>query len=353
MLKRLEVRNYKSLKEVVIHLGKFNALIGLNASGKSNIIDCLAFLSESLQTFNSLAPILNKRGGFQHVVFQGEEEIILSAMFQNNNQESEYYLKCTGESIEERYLKVNGEMIIQEKQGKGKYISRKGEEKEFNVGWKGLIGQISDDYALRHMDRWKFYSFMVPKIREENSAKKQLTLESDGSNLAQVLLSLKTERQKTFSEIESILRLAIPDVEELLTPLTETGSTYVAVREKGFKNPFDYHQLSDGTLRLLAYITALNLDVDLICFEEPENFVHPKLLGLLADILKKSGKQIVLSTHSPYFLDHLELEDLIIVGKEGGETKLRKVEAEKERRDIEALLEEGLSLGEVYYSDAI
>lgn len=203
------------------------------------------------------------------------------------------------------------------------------------------------------MDRWKFYSFMVPKIREECSARKQLTLDGDGGNLAQVLLSLRTERPKTFSKIEEVLKLAIPEVEELLTPLTEEGKTFVAIREKGFKNPFDYHQLSDGTLRLLSYITALNLDVDLVCFEEPENFVHPQLLGLLAEILKKSDKQVILATHSPYFLDHLEPEDLIIVEKEAGKTKLRKVEAEKQKREIKALLEEGTPLGEAYYSGAI
>nr|MDO8080122.1 AAA family ATPase [Candidatus Freyarchaeota archaeon] len=349
----LEVINYKSLKKVDIQLGKFNALIGLNASGKSNIIDCLAFLSESLQAYISLAPILDKRGGFKHVVFQEEKEITLSATFQNNNQKSEYYLKCIEDRVEERYLKVNGETIIQEKQGSGKYISREGGEKTFNSEWKNLIGQIPDDHALRQMNRWKFYSFMVPKIREESSVKKQLTLDSNGSNLAQVLLSLRTERPKIFSKIEDTLKLAVPEVEELLTPLTEEGKTYVAVREKGFKNPFDYHQLSDGTLRLLAYITALNLDVDLICFEEPENFVHPQLLGLLAEILKKSDKQIVLSTHSPYFLDHLEPEDLIIVKKEDGETKLRKVEAEKEKKEIKTLQEEGIPLGEAYYSGAI
>jgi len=202
------------------------------------------------------------------------------------------------------------------------------------------VGKVSNDYALRHMDRWRFYSFTVPSIRRENSARKQLNLERDGSNLAQVLLTLKTERPKTFSAIEEVLKLAIPEVEELLTPLTEEGNTYVAIQEKGFA-PFDYHQVSDGTLRLLAYITALNLDVDLIYFEEPENFVHPQLLRLLAEILKKSDKQIVLSTHSPYFLDHLEPEDLIIVEKKDGKTNLRRVEAEKQKKEIQNLLRRG------------
>jgi len=352
MLRRLEVKNYKSLKKVEIQLEKFNTLIGLNASGKSNFIDCLAFLSESIQVFPSLAPLFERRGGFGRVAFQGEEHITLKAIFQDGNHKSEYYLRCAGESVEERHLRVNGRMIIQERSGAGNYVSKEGEEKSFSVPWTELAGKVSNDYALRHMSRWRFYSFTVPSIRRENSARKQLNLERDGSNLAQVLLTLKTERPKTFSAIEEVLKLAIPEVEELLTPLTEEGNTYVAIQEKGFA-PFDYHQVSDGTLRLLAYITALNLDVDLICFEEPENFVHPQLLRLLAEILKKSDKQIVLSTHSPYFLDHLEPEDLIIVEKKDGKTKLRRVEAEKQKKEIQNLLEEGIPLGEAYYSGAI
>ncbi len=81
--------------------------------------------------------------------------------------------------------------------------------------------------------------------------------------------------------------------------------------------------------------------------------MHPQLLRLLAEILKKSDKQIVLSTHSPYFLDHLEPEDLIIVEKKDGKTKLRRVEAEKQKKEIQNLLEEGIPLGEAYYSGAI
>jgi predicted ATPase len=98
---------------------------------------------------------------------------------------------------------------------------KKGKEKEFSGGWEGLIDKISDDYALRHTATLRFYSFVVPKIRSEISAKKQLILDSDGGNLAQVLLSLRKERPKTFTKIEDILKLAIPEVEELLTPLTK------------------------------------------------------------------------------------------------------------------------------------
>jgi len=153
-------------------------------------------------------------------------------------------------------------------------------------------------------------------MRKTYSAKKKLILEKNGGNLAQVLLSLHNERPKMFDKIENMLKQAIPQVDELLTPLTEEGDTYVAIREKGFDSPFDYFQVSDGTLRLLAYITAIaSIEPKLICFEEPENFIHPRLLELLVEILKKSDKQIILSTHSPCLVDWVEPEDVIIVEK--------------------------------------
>ena len=354
MLKRLEVESYKSLKEVVVSFEKFNVLVGLNASGKSNILDCLALLSESLEFFRNLSSIFDRRGNFQHVVFQGEDEITMKANFSDDyGHEHEYYIKCIRGNVAERWLKVNGNTLISEQQGSGKYLSKEGKEEKFNVSWKDLVNDISNNYALRYMSKWWSYSFLTPQIGRTLPAKKSFILEWDGSNLAQVLLSLKTERPKTFTAIEDVLKLAIPEIEELLTPLTETGQTYVAVREKGFRDAFDYHQLSDGTLRLLAYITALNLDADLLCFEEPENFVHPQLLGLLVEILKKSDRQAILSTHSPYFIDFVEPEDLIIVEKEEGKTKVSRIEEENAKKRIKALLEEGIPLGEAYYSGAI
>lgn len=354
MLKRLEVESYKSLKEVVVSFEKFNVLVGLNASGKSNILDCLALLSESLEFFRNLSSIFDRRGNFQHVVFQGEDEITMKANFSDDyGHEHEYYIKCIRGNVAERWLKVNGNTLISEQQGSGKYLSKEGKEEKFNVSWKDLVNDISNNYALRYMSKWRSYSFLTPQIGRTLPAKKSFILEWDGSNLAQVLLSLKTERPKTFTAIEDVLKLAIPEIEELLTPLTETGQTYVAVREKGFRDAFDYHQLSDGTLRLLAYITALNLDADLLCFEEPENFVHPQLLGLLVEILKKSDRQAILSTHSLYFLDFVEPEDLIIVEKEEGKTKVSRIEEENAKKRIKALLEEGIPLGEAYYSGAI
>ena len=87
----------------------------------------------------------------------------------------------------------------------------------------------------------------------------------------------------------------------------------------------------------------------LVCFEEPENFIHPELLGALVEVLKKSDKQVILSTHSPYFVDFVEPNDIRVVEKEEGETKVSEVKNPDKLK--EALKEMGL--GELWYSGEI
>ena len=187
-------------------------------------------------------------------------------------------------------------------------------------------------------------------MRRKDSAKKNLILEKTGRNLAQVLLSLHNERPKTFDKIENMLEQAIPQIDELLTPLTEAGETYVAIRERGFDSPFNYFQVSDGTLKLLAYITAIaSEEANVVCFEEPENFIHPRLFELLVAILKKSDKQIILSTHSPYLVDWVEPGDVIIVEKTDKGTVTKRIEkADKLKGHLEEI-----GLGELLYSGEV
>jgi predicted ATPase len=116
--------------------------------------------------------------------------------------------------------------------------------------------------------------------------------------------------------------------------------------------------MSDGTLRLLGHLATLYLPQPppLVCFEEPENYVHPRLLELIVDLLKYpptpnpsregSETQVLVTTHSPYLIDRLEPEDLMIVEKKEGKTEVKGVDDIKEIK--EAL--KTLTLGEMWYS---
>lgn len=367
-LRRLRVRNYRSLKSFDVTLGDFNVLVGENASGKSNILDCLKFVAEAVE--KNITSAVNKRGGYGKIVFGGnkDNDIEISVEFENGFYsfsfcEDNGYLRLIKEE-----LKISGKTLLhyiwdrEIENGECKYVDKKGVVREERISSRiDSLWLYSYDRHLhplaqelkKYIESWRFYKFFVPEIRKVLPAKKSFNLDETGGNLAQVLHSLLSERPKIFAKIEKTLKLAIPEIEELLSPLTEDGGTYVAVREKGFEEKFDHTQISDGTLRLLAFITAINLDSGLTCFEEPENFVHPRLLKLVVEILKNSGKQVIISTHSPYLLDRVDLEDLIIVEKEEGKTRARRIEEREEKERIRRLLNEGIPLGEVYFADAI
>lgn len=349
MIKKLKIKNYKSLKDVELELDNFNVLIGPNASGKSNLLDCLAFISEIAQ--RALNESLTGRGGYERVVFGGKKENIeLSIDFICDNEASRYFISISEKGIDEERLSIGDVVELDRHLNEIKKRLDTGEFENVNVGiWIAAICYYSPQNK-EYLSSWRSYNFITSEMRKTYSAKRKLVLDKNGGNLAQVLLSLHNERPKTFDKIEDMLKQAIPQIDELLTPLTEGGDTYVAIREKGFDSPFDYFQVSDGTLRLLAYITAITAnEPKLICFEEPENFIHPRLFELLVEILKRSDKQIILSTHSPYLVDWVEPGDVIIVEKRDQETVAKRIkEVDKLKRHLGEM-----GLGELLYSGEV
>ncbi|MHC1610578.1 MAG: AAA family ATPase [Candidatus Methanospirareceae archaeon] len=348
MIKKLKIKNYKSLKDVELELEKFNVLIGPNASGKSNLLDCLAFVSEIAQ--RTVDGSLAGRGGYERVVFGGKKENIeLAIDFMLDNEALQYLISISEKGIDEERLFIGDVGVID------RHLNNVRLDTGKTVGARSTWTTAIYDHSPKtkeYLNSWRSYNFITSEMRETYRAERNLILDKNGGNLAQVLLSLHNERSKTFDKIEDMLKQAIPQIDELLTPLTESGETYVAVREKGFDYHFDYFQVSDGTLKLLAYITAITAnEPKLVCFEEPENFIHPRLFELLVEILKKSDKQIILSTHSPYLVDWVEPEDVIIVEKKDQETVMGRIkEGDKLKK---RLVEMGLALGEYWYGGGL
>ncbi|MEW6685495.1 MAG: AAA family ATPase [Candidatus Edwardsbacteria bacterium] len=183
------------------------------------------------------------------------------------------------------------------------------------------------------------FNFSPQLMREALPVRKELQLQFLGENLSVVLHVLQTEYPQQFKEIEDILKSAVLELEELTTGLTphEPGRTYTRIREKGLKISIPAWGMSDDTLRLLGHLATLYLPILplLVCFEEPENYVHPRLLELIVNLLKNASEktQVLVTTHSPYLVDFLQPEDLYIVEKQNGETQIKKAEDKKGIRE--------------------
>ncbi len=343
MIEKLRVRNFRSLKDLEVMWGKFNVLMGPNNSGKSNILDCLAFLSETCR--KPVMDAFGSRGGFEKVVFGGRENGIEFAVdLILDGETCQYVLSCERGEIREERLVLGAEATLERDSGRAVVVDDDGLQHEVSVsGYQstlvGAYGNREGFSAIRRvcdcLGLWRVYQFAsTDELRGRFAAREVLDLGRYCENLVPVLVSLRNGHPDLFSELEGALRQGIPDIDSLLTPLTPDGEAYLAVRERAFDPGFDSRHLSDGTLKFLAYVTASVLPHSgLACFEELENSLHPGLLKVLVQVLKKSDKQVILSTQSPYAINFIEPGEVRVVEKRRGETHVRVIDEVRRLRD--------------------
>ncbi len=343
MISRLAIKNYRSLRNVELRPGPLTVLIGPNGAGKSNIIDALRFL----KAIHSASPgssgkvtteRLEERGGYEQVVWGGmvDEKIEFEAEFSNG----------------ENGLDIPG-FRVEIQDSPGPYLR----SDTFPIGaekWAGADG-INNEYrkVVSHLKSWQFYNFSPASMRKPTKVKQENVLNETGSNLSTVIHSLFSEGHPDLEEAVGMLKVMVPTVERLTSPIFGDGQTYVALKEKGVKQPTGAWGLSDGTLLALALSVALTVDPlpNLICMETPEAEIHPSMMEAVADLLTAASyhAQIIVTTQSPYLLDQLPYEQFVIVEKKDGETRLRPLTAEE--GDHEFFREVGV--GNVWVSGSI
>jgi predicted ATPase len=376
MLTKLRVKNYKSLEDVTIPLRPLTVFVGPNNAGKSNILDCLLFLRELLELG---PPSVSSRGGFRYLVWGGDLkrqiEIELDAHVldvSSKRRSITYQIEIAGGPA--GHYAISGETcsmrVDGEEQKLLEFPIEKGEVEVWDEDRKKIRSWSSSEVGRRlclshcqdptsyptlnalakAMHNWAFYNFVPSRMEQPGLAKKDLRLQKEGENISSVLHTFQSEWGENFAEVEELLKTAVPELERLLTPLTEEGQTYLAVEERGFPLRIPSWAMSDGTLRFLGQLAAL-FSPDppvLACFEEPENCIHPGLLELVVDVFKSASRkiQVLVTTHSPDLLNFLAPEDLLIVEKKDGKTQCR------EANDVAGVKEalRTLGLGELWYS---
>ena len=363
----MELENFLSFEHVRVELGKLNILVGPNASGKSNFVKALMFLSRLVKGDISLAS--DYLGlTFKEIVhnFDLSKEVKFHVELNVGEDHLTYEVAMRNKAIlREALVQEDGTILMKRAKKKWSYVTAAMERavpspRELLRGLSpiqtALAYCVSKGNAHPLLLKTKqviegicAYSFEAGRIRSRASTGHSLRLERDGSNLAQVLFSLLTSDRKRFFAIEEELKSLIPEVEELDVPTTEDGGeTYIALRERGISEPLRYPNISDGTLRLLAFITAIHLGGSLVAFEEPENCVHPYLFQALIEICRRGPSQVVITTHSPYLVDKAAPEELLLVVKREGRSMIRRL-TEKEKATVKKMLEEGFTLGELWY----
>lgn len=207
------------------------------------------------------------------------------------------------------------------------------------------------------MKRW-YLSYFVPELaRRTPVAGAQPHLDRTGENLANYLQYIERERKPQFKQMLKRLGKKIPGLERIEYEKTIEGNLVLKFFAKGFdEHPFFQRAMSDGTLKLLAYLLLME-DPDpasLVGIEEPENGLHHQLLSALAIELKEyaqqeSGPQVLLTTHSPNLVDALTPDEVWILdkGKDGASTLTRAADIS----GVQALYDEDILMGSLWYSN--
>ncbi len=417
-LEGFRVRNFGVLKDVTLGrlwdrrkeeaLTPMTAIIGKNGVGKSALFDAFGFLSDALN-FNNVEEACNARGrgGFDKMRTQGATDPIEFDVYyreHGNARPITYQIAIAADEIGRPY--VLRERFRQRRKGqtRGWPFSFLMLNNGSGVAWKGeqvglQIVEETDDFDLfmeliketesgeteeielddlrklgiatlgalkqhprisafrRFIEGWYISYFTPDAARSLPFAGPQKHLNTRGDNLGNVVQFMKREHRQRFNTILKKIADRIPGINQIDTEETNDGRLLLKFNDKGFQDPFYAQQMSDGTLKLFAYLLMLEdpTPPPFLCIEEPENGLYHKLLEILATEFRehatglKGGSQVFVTTHQPYFVNALDPKEVWILEKE--EDGFSKIRRASEDQLMNNLVEEGLPLGGLWFSD--
>lgn len=332
-LARLHLRRFRSARDAAIEFDNPLFLVGRNGSGKSNIVDALAFLADCMAM--PLQAAVETRGGAARVMRVDTDAARFDQEGLRMGLRADFVAAGSGAvrgyyAIEAQVARDQTVQVVRE-QGRlrggreATWFDRRGGRFESNVS--GISPALSagalalpivgglDQFApmLDTVSSMRVYALNPDRMRH-SSIEGGRRLNPDGSNLAGVLTRL-SRRGDRLNRVTELLRAVMPDlksvsVETLLTTDHKVGRTLVMFAQEsngGGTVQFDASAMSDGTLRALGLIAAAMQEPapSVMVFEEPELTLHPGALSLIAGLIQQAASRssVIVTTHSPELLD--------------------------------------------------
>lgn len=402
LIEGFRVQNYKALRDVTLGklstqqksdpLTPFTVVIGKNGAGKSTLFDAFGFVADCLSSDVETACDMKQRGGYERLRSLGSDESIRFEIYYREAKGERpitYELAIALDSAGRPF--VQDEILKQRRKdqkhgrpfpflrlhhGKGKVwagedaVEVEGEEdnvqdiveltdlRQLGIATLGTLKEHPRIKRFRDFLKGWYLSYFYPDAaRSLPSAGPQKHLNIHGDNIGNVVQHMEREHKERFAAILKEIAGKIPGVESIKTRVTDDKRVLLQFNDGAFKDPFFAQQMSDGTLKVFAYLLLL-ADPDpppFICIEEPENGLYHKLLETLASEFrahatgKKNAPQVFVTTHQPYFVDALSPNEVWMLEKgDDGYSNIRRV---SDLEDVRNLAAEGLPLGGLWYSD--
>jgi len=379
-IEQIRLKNFKMFQDVTVKgIQPFTVLVGANGSGKTTFFDVFGFLRDCLK--DNVRAALAKRGGFREVVTRGreDEEILVELKIrmdlpigsrlvtyrveiaQSNERPSVkrellQYSRMRGGGQPFRFIDFHdgaGSAINNEAElAKGGQEQREDQRLDspdiLAIKGLGQFQRFEAASAIRNLiENWHVSDFHISAARASPEAGVAEHLSTEGENLPLVTQFLYENHRDKFNAILTIMRRRVPGVAGVEARQTEDGRVVLRFQDGSFKDPFIARFVSDGTIKMFAYLVLLHdpKPHQLLCVEEPENQLYPSLMGELAEEFQdyaRRGGQVFVSTHSPDFLNSVPLKSLYVLTKSEGLSTVRNA---SEFEQVENLVEAGDHLG--------
>lgn len=382
-IESIRLKNFRAFKDITLRdIPRFCVLVGANGTGKSTLFSVFGFLRDAMTT--NLTAALGKLGGSR-----GLQEV----RSRNSSGPIEIELKIRASLRAGASSLITYELQIDEEAGRP-FVAReilkyrrgsKGQPWHFLDFSRGVgeavtneLESVTDEKDLKRepqtlkspdilaikglaqferfpavvalgdlIENWHLSDFHISRARPEQEAGYAEHLSREGENLSLVVEYLYKNHRDAFGRILERLKGCIPGITHVDAKTTEEGRVLLKFQDGSFEDPFLARYVSDGTIKMLAYLVLLYDPTPhpLLCVEEPENQLYPSLLWDLAEEFRtyaERGGQVFVSTHSPDFLNAVQIDEVFWLVKEGGYTQIKRA---GEDAQLAALVAEGDQLG--------
>ena len=354
-------------------------LVGANGTGKSTLFSVFGFLKDALtENVHVALTRLGGSRGFREVRSRNAEGPIEIELKFREKQSSPLITYVLAINEENGAPIVEREILKYRRGSKGQPWRFLSFEKGRGIAVTNEMDQVADETQLNReeqtlrspdilavkglaqfarfpavmvlgqlIENWLVSDFHIQRARVEPETGYAEHLSREGENLAIVTEYLYKQHRKTFEKIIEKLKQRVPGVTKVDAKTTEEGRVLLRFQDGAFKDPFLARYVSDGTIKMFAYLVLLHdpKPHPLLCIEEPENQLYPKLLMELAEEFReyaKRGGQVFISTHSPDFLNAVQLDEVFWLVKQHGYTTIRRA---RDDEQIAAYMAEGDQMG--------
>ena len=373
----VRVKNYRALRDVTLsNLTPLTVLLGPNGSGKSTVFDVFAFLSECFT--EGIRKAWDRRGRFRELRSRdcaGPVVIELKYRERARTPLITYHLEIDEDRgrpvVTHEFLRWTrgGRQgrpfnFMEYRRGDGEVISGDAPERDdtraprklsgpdvLAVNTLGMLAENPRVVALRDfITSWHLSYLSADAARGNPEAGGEERLSPTGDNLANVVQHLKDQHPERLNEVFEILRRRVPRIEKVEPEVLADSRLLLRFKDAPFSTPVLSRFASDGTLKMLAYLTLLHdpAPPKLIGIEEPENFLHPRLLPELAEECRAvcGRTQLLVTSHSPFFIDDLRPKEVRVLWRDdAGYTQAQLV---SDCPGINEFVDQGARLGDLW-----